>query len=329
MSSPVLLFSGGDSYPRQQRVRKLLEDTRRQKWRVVEVEGGDMDRLRRVVSGSPLFRGSYLVLITNPGDVDPEFVLRHLKNPIPGITLALHQEGEIGRSKVLKDIAKALPNKCHIQFKSPPFWKQVEAATAFCMAEAEARGKKFPEPLAEKTVEAIGVSDLGFLAQEMFKICMLLSSEGQTEITAKHVAATATIMGEASLQPIIDSLAACKIASLASALDRVEKTTSGDPTMKVTRLVAPTIAKWIAAAILDEKGVEQKEAATQLDLHPWLHKTKILPPAKRWGSRRLLSLLGDLAVSERAIFRGTVAPWIGLCARLLRACQDTRNGRGL
>ena len=321
--SPVLVASGGDGYRRRKRVGRLLQGLRSQGWRISEVEGEDRPRIAKLMTGSSLFKAKTLVLVNNPAKIDPELVLRQHQRPTKNIVLFLHLDGEaVGK---FKKLIKELPDKVHHHFPRATRWKQAEDAAALCQVELREQGKTLPQKLAEQIVEVVGAADLGYLSYEMFKLSMLLDTLGETSVTPKHVSSTIAVMEEASVFPVLDALGRANLRRLLPALSRIEKTTASDPTIKVVRSMAPTLGKWASAVALDEKQIPFKEAASMMGHNQWFHKNKVLPPAKRWGSQRLVELIGDLAETERQVFEGAVCPWVGLESRLVRACQRLRG----
>jgi DNA polymerase III delta subunit len=147
-----------------------------------------------------------------------------------------------------------------------------------------------------------------------------LDSFGETEVLPQHVGATIVLMAEAAVFPVLDALGEGNVKKLAVSLSRVENTTAGDPTIKVTRLLAPTLGKWISAAALLDKKVSTEDAAATLGQNAWVYSKKTLPPAKRWGLVRLVELLGIIAEAERQVFHGVISPWLHLEAGLLKSC---------
>jgi len=270
-----------------------------------------------------LFRAKTLILVNNPDKINAELVVRQQDNPMSNVVLLLHLDGEA--KGAFKALLKKLPDSAHQYFPKPNLWKQDEDAISLCQVEMREHGKVISKELSEQVVGFVGSSDLGFLSFEMLKLSILLDAYGEKEVKPSHVASTVTLMEEASVFPILDALGTGNLRKLQAALGRVEKTTSGDPTIKVVRLLAPTLGKWAAAASLEEKKVPPEEAAVMMNHNPWYHQNKVLPPARRWGFRRLIALLGGLAESERQVFTGSVSPWIGLESRMLRACSKLRK----
>jgi DNA polymerase III delta subunit len=321
--SPVLVVTGGDGYRRRKRVRRLLQGLRGQGWRISEVEGEDRPRIAKLMTGSSLFKAKTLILVENPAKIDRELVLRQYEKPTKNIVLFLHLDGEAVGG--FKKLVKELPDKIHHHFPRATRWKQAEDAAALCRTELREQGKTLPQKLSEQLVEVVGATDLGYLSYEMFKLSMLLDALGETSVQPKHVSSTIAVMEESSVFPVLDALGRANLRRLIPALGRVEKTTTGDPTIKVVRIMAPTLGKWASAVALDEKQVPFKEAASMMGHNQWFHRNKVLPPAKRWGSRKLVDLLGQLAEAERLVFQGSISPWIGLESRLVRACQSLRG----
>lgn len=321
--SPVLLVSGADAYRRRKRLGRLLQGLQSQGWRVSEVEATDSLRLSQLLTGSSLFRAKTLILVNNPDKINAELVVRQQNSPAQNVVLLLHQDGEA--KGAFKALLKRIPDSAQQYFPKPTLWKQDEDAISLCQVEMRERGKTISKELSEQIVGFVGSSDLGFLAFEMFKLSVLLDAYEEKEVKPSHVASTVTLLEEASVFPILDALGTGNLRKLQAALGRVEKTTSGDPTIKVVRMLAPTLGKWAAAVALDEKKVPPDEAAILMNHNAWYHQNKVLPPARRWGSRRLLALLGSLAEAERQVFQGTISPWIGLESRMVRACSQLRK----
>jgi len=316
-------MSGDDAFRRRKMTGRLVRKLQEQKWRIVEFSGEERSQLSKVLTGSSFFRSSSLAVISNPEKVDQDLVLQHQINPVSGVTLLLVQEGSPKRNGVFRRISQQIPESCQQVFKLPPFWKQAEDAAQLCQQEARERGLYLSPELAESLVELVGV-DLGLLAQEIYKLGVYLEALGETTITPRHLVDTVTILAESSIQPLLQALGQCRTKKVQACLGRIFSTSASDPTIKTIRFVLPTLTKWVSAAVLHEREMDPEEAATFMGANAWFYKTKLLPPAKIWGSQRLVGLIGDLAETEREVFRGSISPWTGLCVRFLRACQEAR-----
>ena len=128
-------------------------------------------------------------------------------------------------------------------------------------------------------------NDLGMLHFEVSKVCSLLEYEGEEEITVSHLQGSICRLGEASVFSLSEALGFANRRRVAIALKALQTTHSGDITIKVCRFLAPTALKWFAAAVLDERGVSPKKAASELGQNQWYYKKQILPVAKKWGKR--------------------------------------------
>jgi DNA polymerase III delta subunit len=219
---------------------------------------------------------------------------------------------------------EALPEGRYQKIDLPNIFKLPADAAGLCMEEARERRKILPPELAEALVSLAG-TDLGFLSQEVKKLCTLLDYESEKVVKKEHLAASITRLGEASVVPLIEAVGGASTRRVSIHLNRIYRSHAHDPTIKVVRFMAPTAAKWMSAAYLHESSVPPKLAAPQMDAHPWYYRNKLLPVAKLWGQERLFGLLGVLSVSERQVFKGSVSTWDAFSARILGLCRQVRE----
>jgi DNA polymerase III delta subunit len=333
--SSVVLFSGTDGYRLRKFLGSLAKSYIGKGWRV---ERGDAT-LENVNQASPVgifqekAKKLFLLFVMDaklkkkkketmvPGWIQK--VVAHSKNPKSDSRIALWMEGNPKKGGAFQYLVEVLP--AHRKFALPTkFWEVPKDAMTLCIEEAEERGKILPEELAQSLVEIAG-TDLGFLSHEVLKLCTLLDYEQKEKVTPQDLSGTIAQIGASSVGPLVDAVGAASIRKVSNQLRWIEKTHAGDPTIKVCRFLAPTVLKWYTTSILHERGISPSEAASEMGAHKWYHKTKLLPVARRWGAGRLWELLGILAASERDVLKGRASPWVGLCARLLRACYQLRQ----
>jgi DNA polymerase III delta subunit len=242
------------------------------------------------------------------------------------VTLLLHIDGEPdGRTKFGKAV-KSTWSAVHKNFPLPSDWQGPKVAAEFVQAESLRLGCQTPAALAMALVDRSG-TDLGVLAFEVEKIVMLAKLAGVTVIEPKHVRGGMAPIAEASAVAVTEALSDRNTKKLVKALQALHKTSKEDPTMRVARLVGTAATRWLQALYLD--SLPPKAAAEELGVNPWHFETNILPAAQRWGKAGTISLITDLAASERALLNGACDPWIALCSRLVAACQSStgRSGR--
>lgn len=321
--SPLLVVSGDQDLLRRRFVAEVVATQRAAGWEILELDGAVPGAVREALDGDMFTPRTTLAVVLNPEKVDLDLLVRHQQATDYLTTLLLHIEGEPdGRTKFGKAV-KTLWAAVHKGFPVPPDWKAPAVAADFIQAEVKRHGLTLQAALATALVDRCG-TDLGTLAFEVEKIGILAQLAGVQEIDAKHVRGGMAPIAAASVFPIVDALAVKNSKKLSKALNALRKTSKDDPTMRVSRLLATNVTRWLQATYLD--ALPPKAAAEELGVHPWVFETKVLPAAKRWGKQGAIQLVADLAASERAVLSGAVDPWTVLTTRLLWACAGANGG---
>jgi DNA polymerase III delta subunit len=265
-------------------------------------------------------KGNVLVVIPNPEKADLDLLADHRDNGDGSIVLLLDHDGD---PKSNSKFAKFLDTlgKAHRAFPAEDKpWKAEQAAIDFCLDEARRAKKRLDGNLAKALVGRTG-TDFGVLSFEILKMVALADSMGSDDLTAQIISGAFAPLTEASLQPLVDALAAKDRVRICRVLDRVKKTTKGDPTMKVCGLCRSQALTWLTVADLrDREGKTPNQIADDTRTHPWFFKTHVYPRVRLWSRSDVARLIRAVAASERAVLNGHVDPWVGLKVRLLEVC---------
>lgn len=314
---PLTIVSGSQTLLRRRFLLNVVETQRAAGWKILEVDATVPGAVQEALDGDMFNPALCLAVVSSPEKIPLEMLERHHGSKDYLTTLLLHIEGEPdGRSKFGKAV-KGVWSSVHKNFPEPSDWQASKVAVEFVQAEALRLGLVFPVPLATVLVERSG-TDLGVLAFEVMKIGVLANLAGVKEIDVGHVKGGMAPIAEASAFPIADALQGRNAKKLLKAMVTLRRTSRDDPTMRVSRLLASSITKWLQASYLTD--MPAKAVAEELGVHPWVYESKIAPAVQRWGLSGTVALLSDLAAAERAVLSGAQDPWVVLTTRLLVAC---------
>ena len=320
---PLLFVTGSEGFLRRRFVTEVIEQVRSEGRAIDYADGKNPRSITNILDTGAFMATETLVLVSNPDQADLQVLENHNEEGDSTYILLCHLEGNPDGRTAFGKLVKKL-NKLHRSFSSPAPWKADAAAVDFCVEEA----KRFQKTMAKKTAQALVAvvgSNLGVLHFEIFKAATLADAQGKETIGIPQVKGAIAPIAEAEVFPAIRALENRDLKRAIRCLDRVKATSKADPTMKVCRILGATFFKWLAAVNLDNQGVAPKTAAGQIGVKsPWYYQTKILPPAQAWGEATLIRMIHAIALSERAILAGHAAPWVGLQARLISACQPLR-----
>ena len=317
---PVVIISGADHFRRRRFLQHFTNDMAKTR-EVIEVDGRDLGALVAAMSGAEFSGHPVLVVVHNASKVNLDLVEEHHKSKDNSACLALYYEGTPRKNTKFGKMVQRL-KKVHKGFPVPKEWEAEDDAVDLCLEEARRHGKKLDRDLARALVSVTG-RDLGLLSFEIFKLSLMANAQATSEITLDMIRGLRADVAEAQVYPIIQALEARDAVRLLRALKLVRQRSKTDPTIWVCRAVGSVVQRWLAVTNLDQQGVRPKEAALQLGLHPWFYENKVLPRARHWGQGGVVRLIRVLAVSERALLDGHVAPWTGLVARLTEVCSST------
>ena len=318
----VLIVTGDDGFNRRRLIKEIIADSVGRGWRTDRVDASVPAQLDAALGSGGMFLQEAvktLIVVDNPHKVDPDVYKEHAGDKDADAVLLLHYEGTPkGNTKFGKFVAtqKANLREC----KAPQVWDAPGIAATFCVDEAKGYGLTLSQTLAEAIVERAGM-DLGVLSYEILKLAMIADADGATTITIEGVQQSLAVLLEAQMQPVINALSDRNPKRLCLALDRLHRTTKGDVTVPLCRVVGGTALRWFSAADLRDQGKSPDEAALLLGMKPWYYLNKFLPQVNRWPRRDVLGLIRALAHSERSVLSGAVNPWVGLVGRLLSVCQ--------
>ena len=314
---PLTVVSGEQALLRRRFMLGVVATQRAAGWKIIEVDGSVPGDVQDAIDGDMFNPVQTLAVVTHPEKAPLELLERHHGSQDYLTTLLLYIEGEPdGRTKFGKTV-KGAWSSVHKNFPEPTDWQAPKLAVDFIQAEAQRLGLVFPVHLATLLVERSG-ADLGVLAFEVLKIGMLTKLAGVKEIDVTHVKGGMAPITEASAFPILEALQARNQKKLMKALMTLRRTSQDDPTMRVSRLIASSVSKWLQAT--EYKDMPPKAVAEELGVHPWVYESKMLPAVQRWGASGSMRILSDLAVAERAVLGGAQDPWVVLTTRLLTTC---------
>lgn len=312
---PVLFVSGDEDLLRRRFVDEVVGSLE-EAGRIVGHTDGKVPGSVNSELDTGLFGDEKIIVVTNPDKSDIEVIRKHNDNGDNTCILLCHIERSLDNRTVFGKFVREFDSQ-HKVFSKPKPWDADKKAASFCVEEASRYGKSLSSKAAQGLVSVIG-SDLGVLQFEVMKAATLADADGSDSIEVVHIKGSVAPVMEASLSPVVQSLQVMDVKRLVKYLGRIRATSKYDPTMKVCRFLGPVVMKWMSAAKLEETGVPPEEAARTLNVSSlWYYANKVLPPAKRWGSDRLIRVLGVLAQSERSVLSGCVDPWTGFVSRLV------------
>jgi DNA polymerase III delta subunit len=319
---PVIAVSGAIEFLRIREIRKAQVAAKRKKRRIEHVRGDDTGEIEKLIAGTVFFSDKLMIFVTQPSKLKPEFILAHHKSKDTSAVLVLHYEDHLkNNTKFFKLLDSN--NIPHLTFASPKPWEVEGRAIKFVMSEAKRRKKVIPEDLARALVATCG-DEYGFLSFEVLKLSTYLDALGETEVTRAHLRGLIAVLNEASVFPVVDALAAVNERALLRRMGAMERTHSGDPTMRVCAVLATSVASWLQAVSAVRGGLDSASAAQAIGASPGRMDKVLLPAGKRWGEKEMRKLLKEIAQVERAVKTGRSHPWVLLQSRLAASCRSRR-----
>lgn len=320
MSKNLLILSGTEHFLRRRQLNVALRTAYADGWGVEFIEGSDREALSCAISGSVFCAASStLVVVSQPEKADPSLIEGHAKDTGSSVMLLLHHVGKPRTGSAFANLIKKYKGR-HKTFEAPPLYKQQEVAVEFCFKEAKERGIHFDTKLANALVTMAG-SDLGVLYYEVFKICTLAEEEGVNQISATTLKDGMAELSEASAFQLLDALEQKNLKKVCSTLDRIKKTHSGDPTIRLCGFLWKFVLQWLVVADLIRQGVSDKETADKMGTGVWFYRNRLFPAAKNWGLSKLKEMVRGLASAERAVKSGAISPWNVFASNLLSLFQ--------
>lgn len=322
----VVVLSGSDEFLRQRQLREAVSISDEVGRSVEYVSGSDKDGLIATLSSTGvLFDDTALVVIEDDLDqLDADVILRHHERGSTAVCVVLHQVGAIKAKSPLAKIAAELPPRWVAKFEKPKPWDEVPHAVAFCASEARRLSLSLSSTLAEVLVAHVG-TDLGMLAFELWKLRVLLGSEGVDEVTSAHVRSTLGAFAEIGPKPVVDALEMRDVRALVPALANLRRTHASDvgsAVLKTCGFVGHSATTWLHVAALSREGRSPEEISERVGMHVFVLRKNALPAARRWGAGRLVHLVKSLVRVSRAVKGGHVNPWVELECALLRSLAD-------
>lgn len=309
----VVLLLGDAWYPRWRFCRELAARAGK---RLVRVAGpADAARAARLGSGAIwLVEGADQVplsdLVAESAEAGALLLLQSDADPEPGTSLAA----------VAAKVAAARVRS----FKKPPPWEEAQGAVDFVRSQMREQGLAAAPGAAEVLAEGSG-GDLGYLHFEVLKVCAAARAAG-TSFVGEELARQCS---GGSLHGDVDRVAAALgeggAAVVGAALQQVRTSQRQDPTPRLVAVLDRVVGQWLCAALLGDPDPER--AARAVGVHPFVYRTRVAGPARRWKAAGLVRVLGVLARADAAVRRGSPSPYTCLCAGLLRACLDLGQGR--
>lgn len=319
MTPPVLAISGAQELLRIRCLKRTIKEQEDKGWDVQRVDGSDKGAVDTALCPQVFSTSSKaLVVLDHPERVSLDLLQSQSQMKDPDTVLLLHYPGTPRANTKFATFLKGLGSK-HKHFPLPEKWNVAKEAAIFCIDESRAYGKTLDPSLAAGLVALVG-GNLGVLAFEVQKICLLADVEGASTLGVDHVKGGAAPLAEATLNPVISALSQRDRRRLLVALQRVQRTWRRDPTIPVCRFLGAVSLSWFGCSSLAEEGITGEEAARRLHMVPWYYSNQVAPYARLWPSADLKKLVNVLAESERGVLNGHLDPWVGLTARLLSVC---------
>lgn len=331
----VVAITGSQEFLQRRQVQSSCDVQRKNGWRVEIVDGADQWAIKTALTqGGGLFSDTnqpVLVVVRNPDKADLTILEAHQSDKESKITLLLSYEDDPKMNTKFGKFLQGLGTKAHMAYPlAEKKWDLPKEAVKFCMVESKKMGKPMEENVAEALVRRCG-TDYGFLNFELTKFALLAESRGLSAIGAAEVRESMAAIGEMSFDGIKDALISRSRVRLATALDKIGKT-SKDPIMGLCGFIdylafgkkadtkggegRPSFG-WFHLALLVEQGLPPDEIADTFGINRWYCQNKLLPEVRRWTPKDILRLIEAGAQSRRAVLNGAIDPWIGLVARLL------------
>mgnify|MGYP001248618850 CR=1 FL=1 len=322
----VLAVTGAQEFLRRRYLKGVQRSFLEQGYKLDYADGSDKSELLTALYGTTdLFLDDdrkTVVFVSNPEKADINLIKGHSEKKDQDVVLVLDHPGEPRGNTRFGIFVKSL-GKAHANFPEPPFWEAERVAASFCMNEADSYGKTLTLDKASALVQRVG-TDLGFLAFEIQKMCILADVDGSDEITVDHINDGMAPLLQASVNPLMEALAMRDRKGIMRSLERIRLTAKDDPTIQITRLLWVSVSKWLAASDLVEKNVPPDDAASRMGIKPWLYVNKVLPQVRRWPRKDVAKLVRVLAGAERAVFNGGIKPWAVLTTGLIGVCGGPR-----
>jgi len=321
---PLIALSGNVALLRVREIKKAVAAAGKKKRRVERVSG-DSSELDQLLASTVFFDEKMLLIISKPEKVDPELLIKQSTSSDKTVVMVLDCDGTLKKnSKLFKLLQKH--SILHMSFAEPEPWKVEEWATKFLVKEAKSKGKVLETPLATAMVRVCG-PDLGLLSFEMLKLSVYLDAIGETQVQPAHVRGIMAALTETSLFPLVDAVSQANAPAVLKQLSSIERTHSGDPTMRVCAILAYSVTNWIHAGSALRAGMDTEVAAQSVGTSAARMRRSILPAVGQWGDVGLRDLLGIIAGVERSVKAGRVNPWMLLQARLAASCRRSRASR--
>lgn len=316
---PVVAITGSVGLKARREIDKAKRAARKKKRRIEYVDG-DTVEVERLLASTVFFDDQkLLIIIRNPDKIDLGMIERHHESGDRTVVMVLHYDGTLRSNSKLAKLLEKL-DITHIKYAEPKPWEAEDKAVAFVEKEAKARGKSFGhENLPRALVRACG-TEYGFLAFEVFKLCVYADAIKTDVIQPAHVKGLISIMHEANVFPIADALGRASEGDVLRLMHGVERT-HRDPTMLVCGVLTASVTTWLHVASVTKTGMDLDTAARTVGVSPARMRRSLLPYAERWGEAALIDLLRAIVGVERAVKSGKLNPWMLLQSRLAAACR--------
>jgi DNA polymerase III delta subunit len=195
----------------------------------------------------------------------------------------------------------------------PPF-KRDEQCLDFARIEARALGfSGLPDKLLVPLVVSCG-ADRGLLSMELWKLFRV----GGASPSAEDLRRSALGPLQGDVWGLLDALGKKDAGKAFRSLKILGREAN---VFRLLPLLGKQVSQWLVASHLLGKG-EGSRIPQVLDLHPFVVKKSVLPPASKWSERALVALLRDLAQVATKARQGIVSPWCLLQAALARALSN-------
>lgn len=316
---PIYMISGKEVFLRERYKREFLLAYSSSGGAIEEVNG---DQFALRLSSRAFFKEDCLFLLPKVDEKCYELLLKHEETPFEGVVVLIVSEETIKKKSPLGDLSVKIGPKRHIQFEPIAPYLQEKAAQKFLIKELRKEGLSLSLTTATKVVSEVG-SDLGFLANEAWKMARLAKSLGVTEIEEDLCKRTVVKALESSLFPLVEAIGMKQPSLVVKQLKAIEDTHS-DPTMPVCRLVASSALKWLATRDLMERESLERSGSEILSVSPG-HYQQLVKISSRWRVEDLFKLIDLCSKTENAVFGGAPNPWVYFCSRTYNLLSSLRT----
>ncbi|NBR66897.1 MAG: hypothetical protein EBT79_06390 [Actinobacteria bacterium] len=332
---PVMVLAGTDDFMRDRelsRARRAANATGR---RFVRLSEGDGDGLRAALSSAFIVSDPCILVLESglprrrgqtgswTGEDAALVVAHHAEDDAADIAMVVAHAGDPPKEGFVRLVSDAIGKKRVLAWEAPKPWEAKEAASKFLRAEVARLGFRLGEDVADMTVRLAG-TDRWLMTQEATKFAAALRADGREEVTRQDVAGLVAPFASEYRDDLVNAVAGGNAAAVVVALTKARSGAEGESPVAACGHLARTVARWLhaASALASNPSTSEEDLASRVGVKPYMLKTSILPPARRWGVPSLTRLLRDVVAAERGAKQGRANPWVMLEVALIRHCAS-------